>query len=71
MYYRLQSRSMSDTTKIGIAGVLLLVSAALLFYSGLNPNATVTLLAISGLATSGLAAGSLLMGSTGSDGRMV
>ena len=62
---------MNDTSKIGIAGVLLLVSAALLFYSGLNPDATATLLAIAGLATSGLAAGSLLMGSTGSDGRLV
>ena len=62
---------MNDTTKIGIAGVLLLVSAALLFYSGLQPNGTAAMLAIAGLATSGLAAGSLLMGGTGSDGRMV
>lgn len=62
---------MSDTTKIGLAGVFLLVSAALLFYSGLNPNATATMLAIAGFATSGLAVGSLLMGTTGSDGRLV
>jgi len=62
---------MNDTTKIGLAGVLLLVSAALLFYSGMNPAATATMLAIAGVATSGLAAGSLLIGGTGSDGRMV
>ena len=62
---------MNDTTKIGVAGVLLVVSSALLFFSGLDPTATTTLLGIAGVATTGLAAGSLLMGSTGTDGRMV
>ncbi|MFB6071862.1 MAG: hypothetical protein ABEJ88_02745 [Halobacterium sp.] len=62
---------MDDTTKIGIAGVLLVASSVLLFWSGLDPSATMTLLGAAGLATTGLAAASLLMGSTGSDGRMV
>ncbi|MDH5021528.1 hypothetical protein [Halobacterium rubrum] len=62
---------MNDTTKIGVAGVLLLASAALLLWSSLTPTATTTLLVAAGLATTGLAAGSLIMGSTGVDGRMV
>jgi len=66
-----QRQGMNDTTKIGVAGVLLLASAALLLWSSLTPTATTTLLVAAGLATTGLAAGSLLMGSTGTDGRVV
>lgn len=62
---------MNDTTKIGVAAVLLVVSAGLLFWSSIGTTATGTLLAAAALATSGLAAGSLLLGSTGTDGRMV
>jgi hypothetical protein len=62
---------MNDTAKIGVAGVLLLASAALLLWSSLTPTATTTLLVAAGLATTGLAAGSLIMGSTGAEGRMV
>ena len=64
-------RGMDDTAKIGVAGVLLLVSSVLLLWSSLTPTATTTLLVAAGLSTSGLAAGSLLLGSTGADGRMV
>jgi hypothetical protein len=62
---------MNDATKIGIAAVLLVVSSVLLFWSSIGTTATGTVLAAAALATSGLAAGSLLMGSTGTDGRMV
>ncbi|WP_336034608.1 hypothetical protein [Halobacterium yunchengense] len=62
---------MNDTTKVGVALVLLAVSAALLVWSSFDPSGSTVLLVVAGLATTGLAAGSLLMGSTGSDGRMV
>lgn len=62
---------MNDTTKIGVAAVLLVASAALLFWSSIGTTATGTLLVAAALSTSGLAAGSLLLGSTGTDGRMV
>jgi hypothetical protein len=62
---------MEDNVKIGAAGVLLLVSAGLLLWSGINPVGTMTLLAAAGVATTGLAVGSLLMGTTGADGRVV
>jgi hypothetical protein len=62
---------MNDATKVGIAVVLLAVSSVLLFWSGFAPSGSIVLLAAAGIATTGLAAGSLLLGSTGSDGRMV
>jgi|GEM_PF-1415631 len=62
---------MNDTAKIGIAAVLLAVGAAMLVWASLDPSATTTLLVVAGVATTLLAAGSLLMGSTGTDGRMV
>lgn len=62
---------MNDASKVGIAAVLLVISAALLVWASLEPSGTTTLLAVAAVATSGLAAGSLLMGSTGADGRMV
>lgn len=63
--------TMNDATKVGIAVALLAVSGALLFWTGFDPTANVVLLVAAALATTGLAAGSLLMGSTGTDGRMV
>lgn len=62
---------MDDKTKVGIAVVLLAVSGALLFWSSFEPSGSTVILVVAALATTGLAAGSLLMGSTGSDGRMV
>ncbi|MGB9963788.1 hypothetical protein [Halobacterium sp. CBA1126] len=62
---------MNDTAKIGIAAVLLAVGAAMLVWASLDPSGTTTLLAVAAVATTLLAAGSLLMGSTGTDGRMV
>ncbi|MFB6268339.1 MAG: hypothetical protein ABEH83_00230 [Halobacterium sp.] len=62
---------MNDATKVGIAVVLLAVSGGLLFWSGFDPSGSTVLLVAAALATTGLAAGSLLMGSTGTDGRMV
>jgi len=66
-----QPGGMNDTAKIGIAAVLLAVGAAMLVWASLDPSATTTLLVVAGVATTLLAAGSLLMGSTGTDGRMV
>jgi hypothetical protein len=62
---------MNDATKVGIAAVLLAISSVLLFWSGFEPSGSTVLLVAAGLATTGLAAGSLLMGSTGTDGRLV
>ncbi|MXR21523.1 hypothetical protein [Halobacterium bonnevillei] len=62
---------MNDATKVGIAAVLLGLSSILLFWSGFSSSESIVLLVAAALATTGLAAGSLLMGSTGSDGRMV
>lgn len=71
MWCGTQPRAMNTTAKIGIAAVLLAVGTAMLVWASLDPSGTTTLLAVAGVATTLLAAGSLLMGSTGTDGRMV
>jgi hypothetical protein len=62
---------MNDATKVGIAVVLLAASSVLLFWTSFDPTGSTVLLVAAALATTGLAAGSLLMGSTGTDGRLV
>ncbi|ADJ16147.1 hypothetical protein [Halalkalicoccus jeotgali] len=58
----------SDQTKIIAGGALLVLSAALLFATGMLSLSVPIVLAA--LATTGLAVGSLLVGTTG-DGRAV
>jgi len=62
---------MSDTTKIGASAVLLALGTVLLVWVSLNPTGATLLLVAPAVATTLLAAGALLMGSTGTDGRMV
>lgn len=66
-----QLGGMNETAKIGIAAVLLAIGAGLLVWASFSPSGTALLLVVAAVATTLLAAGSLLMGSTGTDGRMV
>ncbi|AAG18969.1 MULTISPECIES: hypothetical protein [Halobacterium] len=62
---------MNDTAKIAVAGVLLLASAAILFWTSQTPTTSTVVLVAAGTGTLGLALGSILMGMTGTDGRVV